>query len=98
MLSLAFLAGFSAWSIELARPGNSRSINRRLHPTKADFAELFGAGNAARGDLMQLNAGFGRLASSADDFRERTAVIITICRGEKGIDLAANAAWSGESP
>jgi hypothetical protein len=47
---------------------------------------------------MQLNAGFGNLASSADDFRERTAVIIFICRGEKGIDPAASAAALSESP
>lgn len=38
------MAGFSAWSIEFARPANNRRIDRPLHPTKADFAELFGAG------------------------------------------------------
>jgi len=39
-----FMAGFSAWSIEFAAPGNGQAINRPLQPTTADFAQLFGAG------------------------------------------------------
>ena len=39
-----FMAGFSAWSIEFARYPNGQAINRPLHPTKADFAGLYGAG------------------------------------------------------
>jgi hypothetical protein len=39
-----FMAGFSAWSIEFARPGYGPAINHPLHPTKADFARLFGVG------------------------------------------------------
>jgi hypothetical protein len=39
-----FMAGFSAWTIAFAESGKGRAINRPLHPTKADFARLFGAG------------------------------------------------------
>lgn len=43
-LARFFMAGFSAWSIEFGRSGNNQAINRRFHPGKADFAQLFGAG------------------------------------------------------
>jgi hypothetical protein len=39
-----FMGGFSAWEIEFQQPGQTNAINCPLHPTKADFAELFGPG------------------------------------------------------
>jgi hypothetical protein len=37
-----FMGGFSAWEIEFSRPGRTNTPGLRLHPTKADFARLFG--------------------------------------------------------
>jgi hypothetical protein len=38
-----FMAGFSAWEIELAGPRRADVIDRPLSPTRADFVRLFGA-------------------------------------------------------
>ena len=39
-----FMAGFSAWSIEIRGPDRARAADRPLAPTAQDFAGLFGAG------------------------------------------------------
>ena len=38
-----FMGGFSAWEIELFDPGRTKFANRPLVPTRAQFAEAFGA-------------------------------------------------------
>jgi hypothetical protein len=38
-----FMAGFSAWEIELSRPAAERPTGRLLAPTRQEFARLFGS-------------------------------------------------------
>jgi len=41
-LARFFMGGFSAWEVEFSRPRRTNALRRPLHPTRADFARLFG--------------------------------------------------------